>query len=114
MRPSTKKKELWRFDAACTGMDLDMFFPEYEKNSGAAKAVCCFCPVMQTCLLYALANHIQFGIWGGLTARERKRLRRSIDYPDQLNNIGARRSNVRVASNGRDVSVRNNHSVRSL
>lgn len=113
MRPSTKKKELWRLDAACLGMDLDLFFPESEKESGAAKAVCCFCPVMQVCLVYALSNHINFGVWGGLTPRERKRLRRNLDQPAQLNN-GRYRSDVRVAANGGDVPVRYDHTLRSI
>jgi len=65
----------WRRLAACVGADSDMFFPISEEEAGPAKAVCGTCPVRDECLEWALAAREE-GIWGGLTERERLRLRR--------------------------------------
>ncbi|MDU5308733.1 MAG: WhiB family transcriptional regulator, partial [Varibaculum cambriense] len=43
-----------------------------------AKAVCELCEVRDECLSYALENDERFGIWGGLSERERRRLRRNV------------------------------------
>jgi WhiB family transcriptional regulator, redox-sensing transcriptional regulator len=98
LRPSTIEKERWRILAECAGMDLDLFFPDIERNSVAAKEVCSRCLCWEECLIYAIENHIHFGIWGGMTARERKRVRRNFDQSSQLNNRGSR-SHLRVAPN---------------
>ena len=71
----------WRTRAACRGMEPDLFFPHGEtaheavEQTTRAKKVCTDCPVRLHCLLYALASHPQDGIWGGLTASQRTRLR---------------------------------------
>jgi WhiB family redox-sensing transcriptional regulator len=64
----------WREQAACCGMDLDVFFPERGESAGPARQVCAACPVRQPCLEYALSNQITHGVWGGLTVRERRPL----------------------------------------
>jgi len=64
----------WRQQAACRGTDLDLFYPERGKSAGPARQVCAACPVRQPCLEYALSNRIMYGIWGGLTERERRPL----------------------------------------
>lgn len=66
----------WQASARCTEVDPEIFFPERGGSSKAARAVCGECSVRQECLLYALANREQFGIWGGTSERERRRLRR--------------------------------------
>jgi WhiB family redox-sensing transcriptional regulator len=66
----------WMSEAACEGVDPDLFFPERGDDTSGAKAVCRECPVREDCLEYALANGIRYGIWGGTSERERKRLRR--------------------------------------
>ncbi len=66
----------WRLDAACRELDTAIFFPETEDAAGAAKAICATCPVREPCLLFALANREEQGVWGGLTESERRRLRR--------------------------------------
>jgi WhiB family redox-sensing transcriptional regulator len=58
--------------AACKKMHPNVFFPE-DGDVEAAKAVCYRCPVRKQCLEYAVTNHIQFGYWGGYTAKERRR-----------------------------------------
>jgi WhiB family redox-sensing transcriptional regulator len=62
--------------ARCVEVDPEIFFPERGGSSKAARAVCSECSVRQECLLYALTNREQFGIWGGTSERERRRLRR--------------------------------------
>ena len=73
-------EEGWREDAACRGVDIDIFFPadETEEASGRAKAICADCTVADTCLQYSLATNQAEGVWGGLDANERRRLRRRI------------------------------------
>ena len=65
----------WRELAACRGADLDLFFPERGESAEPARRVCAACPVRQPCLDYAISNRIIYGIWGGLTERERRALR---------------------------------------
>jgi hypothetical protein len=67
----------WRSRAACRGVDPDLFFPLPHDGEGVdrAKAVCVVCPVRNQCLDEAL-RRIPEGIAGGLTATERRRLRR--------------------------------------
>lgn len=67
----------WQGQANCLGVDPDMFFPERGASTRDAKAVCRGCVVRDECLEYALVNGEKFGIWGGLSERERRRLRRA-------------------------------------
>jgi WhiB family transcriptional regulator, redox-sensing transcriptional regulator len=80
----------WQEYANCLGVDPDLFFPERGASTREAKEVCRGCVVRNECLEYALRHAEKFGIWGGMSERERRRLRRQ-------RNI-ARRSGARVAS----------------
>ncbi len=66
----------WRAWASCVGVDPELFFPERGETTRHAKAVCSRCLVCQECLEYALANAEKFGVWGGTSERERRKLRR--------------------------------------
>ena len=66
----------WQDQANCLGVDPDLFFPERGASTREAKEVCRGCVVKNDCLEYALENGEKFGIWGGLSERERRRLRR--------------------------------------
>lgn len=66
----------WQEQALCAYVDPDVFFPEKGGSSREAKRICSQCSVAQECLEYALANDERFGIWGGLSERERRRLKR--------------------------------------
>jgi len=79
--------ENWRAEAKCRGMDTELWFPPRDKElyktiADKSKAVCLGkdsrppCPVRKECLLYAHENDEQFGIWGGLSHRERNALER--------------------------------------
>lgn len=67
----------WMDKAACLGVDPDLFFPDRGKTTIDAKRVCFECPVRGECLEYALDNVERFGIWGGTSERERRKIRRS-------------------------------------
>jgi WhiB family redox-sensing transcriptional regulator len=67
----------WQAQAACTGADPDLFFPDRGELALDAKAVCAGCPVREHCLAHALQFHEDHGVWGGTTPTERRRLRRS-------------------------------------
>ena len=59
------------------GTDPDLFFPERGASTKEAKEVCRGCVVREDCLEYALQNGEKFGIWGGMSERERRRIRRA-------------------------------------
>jgi WhiB family transcriptional regulator, redox-sensing transcriptional regulator len=67
----------WQDQANCMGVDPDLFFPERGASTREAKEVCRGCVVRLDCLEYALDNAEKFGIWGGMSERERRRLRRA-------------------------------------
>lgn len=74
----------WTMDAVCAQTDPELFFPNKGNSPKAAKAVCATCPVRLKCLEYALSfesgeagvptSYAQVGIYGGLSAIERRRL----------------------------------------
>jgi len=66
----------WQEQALCAETDPEAFFPEKGGSTREAKKICTGCEVKAQCLEYALANDERFGIWGGLSERERRRLRR--------------------------------------
>ena len=63
--------------ALCAQTDPEIFFPEKGGSTREAKKVCAGCEVRAECLAYALNNDERFGIWGGLSERERRRLKRA-------------------------------------
>ena len=71
----------WRDRAACLEADPELFFP--IGNTGPAiaqieeaKAVCRTCPVIETCLKWAIETGQDAGVWGGLSEDERRALKR--------------------------------------
>ena len=66
----------WQEDALCAQTDPEAFFPEKGGSTRDAKRICAQCTVRAECLEYALKNDERFGIWGGLSERERRRMRR--------------------------------------
>ena len=74
-------------EGACRGTDVTLFFPgkdgevggwgrEESAKAAEAKEICFRCPVLVECLDYAVTYEESFGIWGGMTTRERNKLRR--------------------------------------
>jgi WhiB family redox-sensing transcriptional regulator len=74
----TPEDELWQEKALCAQTDPEAFFPEKGGSTREAKRICLGCEVKDACLEYALAHDERFGIWGGLSERERRRLKRGI------------------------------------
>jgi WhiB family redox-sensing transcriptional regulator len=66
----------WQDRALCAQTDPEAFFPEKGGSTREAKRVCMSCEVRAECLEYALANDERFGIWGGLSERERRRVKK--------------------------------------
>jgi len=66
----------WTDRALCAQTDPEAFFPEKGASSRQAKKVCMACPVRTECLEYALLNDERFGIWGGKSEQERRRIKR--------------------------------------
>ncbi|QHN36033.1 WhiB family transcriptional regulator [Gordonia pseudamarae] len=68
----------WQDRALCAQTDPEAFFPEKGGSTREAKRICHGCEVQAECLEYALGNDERFGIWGGLSERERRRIKRGI------------------------------------
>ena len=66
----------WQERALCAQTDPEAFFPEKGGSTRDAKRICTGCNVKAQCLEYALANDERFGIWGGLSERERRKLKK--------------------------------------
>jgi WhiB family redox-sensing transcriptional regulator len=66
----------WQTDSLCAQTDPEAFFPEKGGSTRDAKKICGSCEVRDHCLEYALENDERFGIWGGLSERERRKLRK--------------------------------------
>ncbi|MHB1173097.1 MAG: WhiB family transcriptional regulator [Lacisediminihabitans sp.] len=66
----------WQTDSLCAQTDPEAFFPEKGGSTRDAKKICTSCEVRTQCLEYALKNDERFGIWGGLSERERRKLRK--------------------------------------
>ncbi|MGI8537041.1 MAG: WhiB family transcriptional regulator [Mycobacteriales bacterium] len=67
----------WQEQALCAQTDPEAFFPEKGGSTREAKRICVGCDVKGECLEYALGQDERFGIWGGLSERERRRVRRA-------------------------------------
>ncbi len=68
----------WQERALCAQTDPEAFFPEKGGSTREAKKVCARCDVRAECLEYALAHDERFGIWGGLSERERRKLKKRV------------------------------------
>ena len=71
----------WQVDAACRGMmadpeNKDLFYPERGSSTKEPKKICASCPVKKECLDYGLMKGEKFGIWGGTSERERRKIRK--------------------------------------
>lgn len=65
----------WRDGARCAETDPEVFFPGKGEPAGAAKLICAGCEVRAGCLAYAVSTGQRYGIWGGMSERDRRRLR---------------------------------------
>jgi WhiB family redox-sensing transcriptional regulator len=70
--------DMWQDAAACFGIDPDVFFPTSEEEAGPALAYCSVCGIRGTCLAWALRNGERYGVWGGMTEQQRRRVVRFV------------------------------------
>lgn len=66
----------WQDGAPCASTDPEAFFPEKGGSTREAKRVCLTCDVRDQCLEYALTHDERFGIWGGFSERERRKIKK--------------------------------------
>lgn len=64
----------WHIDTPCSQADPECFFPEKGESTANAKRICAGCDVREQCLEWALENRERFGVFGGLSERERRPL----------------------------------------
>ena len=71
----------WQLDANCLGQDTEAFYPDKGGSTTAAKLICSQCVVIDQCLELALVQPDigRFGIWGGLSERERRQIHKMRD-----------------------------------
>jgi WhiB family transcriptional regulator, redox-sensing transcriptional regulator len=72
----------WQTRAACGEGDLEIFYSGEADDTRAAIAVCRSCPVRRACFEAAVARGEHFGVWGGTTERERRRIIRARNAQD--------------------------------
>jgi WhiB family redox-sensing transcriptional regulator len=70
--------DFWQDRAACYGIDPDVFFPASEEEAGPALTYCGGCSIKDTCLAWALKNRERYGVWGGTTEQQRRRIQRRV------------------------------------
>jgi WhiB family redox-sensing transcriptional regulator len=75
---ATEEEQDWQERALCAQTDPEAFFPEKGGSTREAKRICLGCEVKDECLEYALAHDERFGIWGGLSERERRKLKKRV------------------------------------
>lgn len=68
----------WRSRGVCAQVGGDTWFPERGGSTTEAKKVCQGCPVKDECLEWAISNDERFGVWGGVSERERRVLKRQL------------------------------------
>lgn len=86
MRPATihspaEPDSWWRDRARCAETDPETFFPDTDRDLRLPKQVCRHCPARAQCLAWALEHDERYGIWGGLTGRERRRILHGAPLP---------------------------------
>ena len=76
--PNPSPPDMWQERAACFGIDPDVFFPTSEEEAGPALSHCNRCGIRELCLAWAVKNGERYGVWGGLTEQQRRRLTRYV------------------------------------
>ncbi len=67
---------VWMAEGKCRDLPPETFFPSDGVGVEIARRICADCPVKAPCLEYAMENHIDHGVWGGTSERERRRIAR--------------------------------------
>lgn len=78
----------WQDFASCRGADPDLFFPERGASTRTAKGICRACSVQVECLEFAIVSSEKFGIWGALSERERRKIRKERRIAAEIRKAG--------------------------
>ncbi|HSJ71517.1 MAG TPA: WhiB family transcriptional regulator [Acidimicrobiia bacterium] len=78
----------WQDFANCRGADPDLFFPERGASTRVAKSICRECTVRDECLEFAIVSSEKFGIWGAMSERERRKIRRDRQITIRRRQVG--------------------------
>jgi WhiB family redox-sensing transcriptional regulator len=62
----------WQARGLCRGVEPEVFFPISEEDAWRAKEICAACNVRESCLVFSLTNRERYGVWGGVTEKERQ------------------------------------------
>lgn len=84
----------WRDRARCEGMRTEQFFPRKSDAEKETIKICLSCPVREECLQYAIDSGSNWGVWGGTTQQERKKLRSRKGQYERYQNARAQRDGV--------------------
>ncbi len=72
----TEDDPSWRSRAACKDVATEVFFPDVGEDYAVAAPVCGSCGVRERCLAFAFESKEEYGMWGGMTPKDRRSLRR--------------------------------------
>ena len=72
------KRPDWHYSALCAQTDPEAFFPERGASTKDAKRICGRCPVQDECLDWALHHDEKFGVWGGTSEQDRRKIKRRL------------------------------------
>ena len=64
----------WQEEGSCRGVEPEVFFPISDDEAWRAKEICTACSVRSECLAFSLQNRERYGVWGGVTERERQEM----------------------------------------
>jgi len=78
----------WQDQSSCRGANAELFFPERGASTRKAKAICMACDARVECLEFAIQQSEKFGIWGGLSERERRKIRKERAVEDLRRQAG--------------------------
>ena len=76
----------WQASALCAQTDPEFWYPDKGGNGKRAKKVCVQCPVREECLEAAIVGKETYGVWGGTSRADRRKIwaERDIEIPDEL------------------------------
>jgi WhiB family redox-sensing transcriptional regulator len=78
----------WQDFANCRGANPDLFFPERGASTRTAKQICRECTVRDECLEFAIVSSEKFGIWGAMSERERRKIRKERQIAARRRRVG--------------------------
>ena len=70
-----ERSEPWMREAACIGINPKVFYPGRGEDAEPAKTICRACPSTAECLNYAIENRELYGVWGGKSENQRRKMR---------------------------------------